>query len=48
MNYVTRTAAQKDIPSITAIYNQAIADRKAALETEKCAATGLAKSCLVH
>lgn len=33
MNYVTRTAKQKDIPSITAIYNQAIEDRTAALET---------------
>lgn len=33
MNYVTRTAELKDIPSITAIYNQAIEDRGAALET---------------
>ena len=33
MNYFTRTAEPKDIPSITAIYNQAIEDRTAALET---------------
>jgi L-amino acid N-acyltransferase YncA len=33
MNYLTRTAEPKDIPSITVIYNQAIEDRTAALET---------------
>lgn len=33
MEYLTRTAETKDIPAITAIYNQAIEDRTAALET---------------
>ena len=33
MTYLARTAELKDIPSITTIYNQAIEDKSAALET---------------